>query len=77
MDKVLTWFAGVWIGLAVIVNTVAMIGMIWTAQTLWTGIAKIQETYSPFNYWNWFAEIVLISPAIGAMVWREKRRRRI
>ena len=34
------------------------------------------EIYSPFNVVNFVAELVLISPAIGAYLWRERRRKR-
>ena len=75
-DKALTWFANVWIGLIAILNIAAIVGILVGAPTLWDGIAKVQEIYSPFNVWNMVAEIVALSPAFGARVWRDRRLKR-
>lgn len=74
LDKALTWFIRFWMGLVVILNIIAISGFILVAPTVWAGLAKIQDVYSPFNIWNWLAEFVLLTPALGAMTWRERRR---
>ncbi|HKJ74304.1 MAG TPA: hypothetical protein VKA19_09340 [Alphaproteobacteria bacterium] len=74
MDKVLTWFIRVWIALAILVNVTAIIGFFLTAPTFWAGLSKFWSIYSPFNLWNWVAEVVLILPAVGAYYWRDHRR---
>jgi hypothetical protein len=73
MDKALTWFIRIWVGFAMLVNVIAMAGF-FVAHGFWGGLAKVQETYSPFNIWNYFAELLLLSPALIAYWWREKRR---
>jgi hypothetical protein len=76
LDRALTWFINGWVGLIVILNIIAIVGMFLLAPTIWAGIAKILATYSPWNPWNLAAEVISLSPAIGAHVWRERRRNR-
>lgn len=74
MDRALTWFATGWGALAILVNVIAIIGLFIGAESFWAGLNRFWDTYSPFNLWNWGAELVLFSPAIGAMWWRDRRR---
>ena len=62
--------------LAVLLNVVGIAGLILTAPTFGDGWALVQDIYSPFNVVNLLAELVLVSPAIGAYLWRERRRKR-
>lgn len=75
MDKALTWFIRIWVGLIVLLNVAAIIGFFATAPSFWAGIARVQETYSPFNVVNWIVEVISLSPALAAMWWRDKRRK--
>ena len=72
-DKALTWFAYVWIRLIVGLNFVGIIGLLSAAPTLWAGIDELPKTYSPINVWLWITELVALSPALGAVVWRDRR----
>ena len=36
---------------------------------------QFREIYSPTNIANWLLEIVALSPAIAAYIWRERRRK--
>ncbi|MGB7101172.1 MAG: hypothetical protein WBD95_20710 [Xanthobacteraceae bacterium] len=72
-DKALTWFANVWIRLIVALNVVGIIGLLIAAPTLWAGIDELPKTYSPINVWLWITELVALSPALGAVVWRDRR----
>jgi membrane protein implicated in regulation of membrane protease activity len=74
MDKALTWFIGLWIGLVVLLNVLALIGFFIAAPSASAAIAKIAEIYSPLNGWNWLAEVVSLLPAAGALTWRNRRR---
>ena len=76
MDKVLTWFIRIWVALAVLVNLMAIAGLFMGAESFWQGWQRVTETYSPFNVVNMIAEMVLFAPAIGAYVWRDRRRKR-
>jgi len=73
MDKALTWFIRIWIALAFGVNVVAIAGM-FMASGFWEGLSRVQDTYSPFNIINYVMEVVLISPALAAFWWQERRR---
>ena len=75
LDRALTWFIWAWISLIVLMNVVAIVGFMGTAPSFWAGVAKIQDTYSPFNVINWLVELVSLSPALGAMLWRDRRRK--
>jgi hypothetical protein len=76
MDTTLTTFIWVWLSLILLINIFAIAGFFVGADSVWAGIQKVQETYSPFNVINWLVELVTLSPAIGAYVWRERRRNR-
>lgn len=74
LDRGLTWFINVWIGLIILLNVFGIFGFIYTAPTFWVGIDQVRDTYSPFNIGNWVIEIVSLSPALGVMYWRDRRR---
>ena len=71
LDQSLLWFANVWIRLIVVLNIVAIIGLVVTAPTLWVGLTWVAETY--FNVWNWVAQVVAVSPSLVAIAWLYRR----
>ena len=73
LDRALTGFANVWIGLIVALNFVGIIGLLVAAPTLWAGIAELPETYSPINVSLWITELVALLPAFAAVAWRDRR----
>jgi hypothetical protein len=75
LDKILMWFATVWILLVVIFNIVAILGFLVAAPTFWAGFEKVREVYGPFNIWNWLFEIAILSPALIALTWLDRRRK--
>jgi hypothetical protein len=77
MDKTLSWFIKGWIVLALLVNVAAVIGFFLSAATLRDGRTRVADTYGPGNVANLFAELLFLSPAFGAMYWRDKRRTRL
>jgi hypothetical protein len=74
MDKVLTRFIYCWVALVVLANVVAIVGFFVGTATLGDGWMKVRETYSPFNVANFIMEVAVLSPALGAMYWRGRRR---
>ena len=74
-DSALTWFAKIWITLVVVLNLVCIVGLVVSAPTLWIGIGKLSGFYSPLSIWNWVAEAVALSPALGAIAWRDRRQK--
>jgi hypothetical protein len=73
-DKVLSWFIYVWLALALAIEAFDIARLMSNALTWGSGLQAVQH--------KWFgiqslAELVLISPALGAYYWREKRRQRI
>ena len=75
MDKALTVFVHVWVGLFVAANLIGIIGQFWL-HGFGGGISYVQEIYSPFNIINYIISVVVLSPALGAYLWRDKRRAR-
>lgn len=73
MDRALTIFIYVWVGLFVLANVLGIIGQFYL-HGFSGGITYIQEVYSPYNVINFIVSIASLSPAIGAYYWREKRR---
>lgn len=76
MDKALTVFIWIWSTFGIGVNVIAIVSFFVFADSLWEGYGRFAETYSPFNIFNWIAELILFAPAIGAAAWRERRRNR-
>lgn len=76
MDKLLTWFIAVWFALVFIVNVAVVIGCFLFAPSFWAGVAHWQHVYSPFTVSTYLINLVLLSPAIGARLWRDRLRAR-
>ena len=74
MDRTLTSFIWVWITLILIVNLFGIVGLFIGADSTWQALQKVKEIYSPFNVMNWLLELLILSPALVAYVWRERRR---
>ena len=75
MDRALTIFLYVWGGLFVAVNVAGIIGQFYL-HGFSEGVSYIQEVYSPFNIINFVLSVVVMSPAIGAYYWRDRRRKK-
>lgn len=73
MDRALTIFISVWIGLFVLANALGIVGQFYM-HGFTGGLAYIQEIYSPFNIVNYIVMVITLLPAFGAYQWREKRR---
>jgi hypothetical protein len=75
MDRTLTGFIWAWITLILLVNTFGVGGIIMSADSGEQALQEVQEIYSPFNVMNWLLELLILSPALVAYVWRERRRK--
>ncbi len=73
MDRALSIFAIVWGSGVVALNLLGIAGA-FVAYPFWEAVFRIQDWYSPFNIVNWGLNLVLVSPALGAFLWRERRR---
>jgi hypothetical protein len=73
VNKTLEMFVKIWTGFAILINLIAIIGLFIGAGGFWAGLASVREIYSPFNVINYFFEVILISPALGAHYWLRKR----
>jgi len=77
LDRILTWFIYVWCACVAIMAAADIITIIIGAPTTWSGILAAQEKwFDPFNVMHFVSEIIVLSPAIGAYLWREKLRNR-
>ena len=75
MERALTIFINVWVGLFALVNLIGIAGQFYL-HGFGGGLSNIQEIYSPFNVINFVVAVVTLSPALGAMLWRDKIRSR-
>jgi len=73
MDRALTIFINVWFGLFLALNMAGIVGQFYL-HGFSEGVSYIQEIYSPFNVVNYMFSVVVLSPGIGAYLWRKKRR---
>jgi hypothetical protein len=71
MDRTLTSFIWVWVSLIILINVFGIAGILASADTSWQALQKVAEIYSPANV---ILELLVLSPAIGAYIWREWRR---
>jgi hypothetical protein len=76
MNRALLWFVRVWVGIAIAVNVIAVAGFFMSAHGFWDGWHRVAEIYSPFNLTNYLMEVALLSPAIGAYAWLQRRTKR-
>ena len=72
-DKALMWFAKVWICIVIVLNVIAVTGLLATAPSLWIGVVRLSEAYNPSNVRNLAAQLVALSPALVAMAWLHRR----
>jgi hypothetical protein len=72
MNTALRWFVRIWAALAILVN-LGSIAALFAAYGFWAGWGMVQEIWNPFNVVNVLAEIVLLSPALAAQYWLNKR----
>ncbi|NEK54590.1 hypothetical protein GUK36_35100 [Rhizobium leguminosarum] len=73
MNKALQWFIRLWIAVVILVNVAAIAGML-LHDGFWSGLSRVQGTYSPFNIFNWIMEVLLLSPAMLAAWWLDRRK---
>ncbi len=72
VEKFLYRFSRVWLGLAVLVNILALIGKISASATLWEALSGAMAWFNPGNTLNFVTEVVLFSPAVGAYLLAER-----
>jgi uncharacterized membrane protein len=65
MDRALTVFIYLWVGLFVLANLVGIIGQFYL-HGFSGGVSYVQEIYSPFNVINYIVMVITLFPAIGA-----------
>jgi hypothetical protein len=75
MDRTLPSFIWVWIALILVVNLFGIAGVFMSEDSDGQALQELQEIYSPFNLVNWLLELAILSPALVAYVWRERRRK--
>lgn len=81
LDRVLTWIIWGWIILIMLAKVSVIVAMGEVSPNHWEGIrsATITEIsdFNPLYFPVFLAQLVWLSPAIGAYVWRRQRRRKI
>lgn len=65
-------FSKTWLGIAIAVNLIALIGKVATTGSVWLGLLGVLAWFNPGNTWNFMAEVVLFSPAVGAYLLAER-----
>jgi hypothetical protein len=65
-----------WIWLSAALIAVSVISHVVLAPTIWDGISDVQGWFSPFNFFNWIAVVILLSPGLGLLMLAEKIEKR-
>ena len=60
-----------------VVNLFGIVGLFMSADSYGRALQEVREIYSPLNVINWLLELVILSPALVAYVWRERRRKSV
>ena len=76
LDKILTGFASLWVGLVLSITVMIIANIIRTAPSFWGGRSAIQDEFSPFNVVHYLTVGIFLSPAALAILWRDKCRER-
>lgn len=76
MVKALRILGYLWVGLAVLVLLVSIVGGYMAAESFWAFWDWLTTTFSPFNIANFIALMVLLAPAFGIFILAEKLERR-
>jgi hypothetical protein len=42
---------------------------------MWTGMSNVLDAFSPYNGVHFTAMVIAVSPALGAFLWLERRKR--
>ena len=66
MVRFLMRFSRVWLGLAILVNVIALIGKLQASDSIWSGLHGALAWFNPGNTSNFVTEVLLFSPAVGA-----------
>jgi hypothetical protein len=45
------------------------------APSIWTGMSDVLNAFSPYNGVHFTAMVIAVSPALGAFLWLERRKR--
>jgi hypothetical protein len=70
-------FAGfIWIWLVAVALLLGATVIFTFAQHGWAAVPMVLEWFNPFNIAGFIVNILTLSPAIFAFMWREKRRER-
>ena len=77
MDRTLTNFIWAGITFILVVNLFGIVGLFMSADSYGRALQEVREIYSPLNVINWLLELVILSPALVAYVWRERRRKSV
>lgn len=75
MEKILGGFIWVWVIIICLLNLIGIAGS-FIKNDFWTAVVEVQEWYSPFNIWNHGLNVILLSPALAAYMWLDRRRKR-
>jgi hypothetical protein len=75
LDQTLTSFIWVWLTLILLLNIFGIVGLFMSADSGEQALHQVQEIYSPLNVMNWLLELLILSPALIAYVWRARRRK--
>ena len=72
-DRVLAWFAGLWIGGWVLLFLVG-VGLVAYQYGLWITFRVLQKYMSPFNLISFVQRMIALAPGLAALVWLHSRR---
>jgi len=76
IDRILGWFISFWCFVVFVLLLADFTGIMRRAPTIWSGVSGILDEISPTNYKLFITLLIFLSPALLALWWRERRRRK-
>jgi hypothetical protein len=68
-------FINVWLGLFLALQVIRSLDIMLRAPSMWTGMSDVLDAFSPYNGVHFTAMVIAASPALGAFLWLERRKR--
>jgi hypothetical protein len=76
MNRGLTWFANIWLALALVANALIVAESFDSTTSFWVGMSQLRQVYDPFDLQNILFQALLFAPVCVAILWRNHRQDR-
>jgi hypothetical protein len=76
VNRGLTWFANIWLCIALVVNALIVAQIFASTTSIQAGFSQIRQVYDPLDMENVLFQALLFAPLCIAILWRNHRQER-